>query len=496
MITPPTRRALTRRAAGLALLAAVAAGSLGPTVSAAARPDDPDPGTARARTAAWFTQVSRQGGVVPGSYVVGLAQTTASTLQASQTLSASAAAEATALGATVTHVFGHALAGYAARLTPDQAARLSADPKVAYVAPDVLSGPDADQLTPPSWGLDRVDQDDLPLDGKYRYDPHPGAGVTAFVVDSGIHAAHLDFGGRVRPGFTAVPDGRGTDDCSGHGTHVAGTIGGSGFGVAKGVNLVPVRVAGCDGFGSSSRIVAGVDWVVREKQAGRIPGPAVINMSMGHRVRWWEYNFPQEDALNRAIDAGIPVVISAGNDGSDACGHSPGRIERALTIGATTPSDARWPSSNRGSCVDLFAPGMGIRSASATSTTESRVLSGTSMAAPHVTGALARLIEEYGPDQPGVLGSSLKRQATAGRLSDLGAGSPNLLVRVARPRYALTPHVLGLSCAVASAEMRAAGLLPRCTGAGTWVSRQSVPPGATVPLGTAVTLTLRSGPIP
>jgi subtilisin family serine protease len=394
------------------------------------------------------------------------------------------------------------LNGYSARLTGKQLAAVRKDRDVDYVAPDVIFTPDDIQTPTPSWGLDRIDQAALPLDGQYHFSPNPGAGVTAYVIDSGVRGSHAQFAGRLLPGFSAIADGRGTNDCHGHGTHVAGTLGGAGFGVAKAVNIVPVRIAGCDGKATSSSVVAGIDWMIRDRaQRG---GKAVANFSYGHRIRWYELRFPQESAVRRAVANGITFVISAGNDNADACGYSPARVREALTIGATDATDARagWtvgePYSNYGDCLDLFAPGHLIASAGHTGDTQQATKSGTSMAAPHVAGAAARFLAENPTADPSIVAASLKSLATPGVVGNAGSRSLNRLLRVTVPVPATSqvPAVVGVSCAVASAEVREVGLVPLCVGSGSWVGAQAPQAGAMVPRGTTVRLSMMSGPIP
>jgi subtilisin family serine protease len=285
-------------------------------------------------------------------------------------------------------------------------------------------------------------------------------------------------------------------DCNGDGTHVAATIGGNTLGVAKGVTIVPVRVAGCSGTATASNTVSGIDWILRERAAGRFPGSAVINLSMGHRVKWYEITFPIEDALASAMNAGITVTLSAGNSDASACGFSPARMTQPLTVAATDRSDVRATYSNYGTCVDLFAPGTSIVSAGNSSDTAQATKSGTSMAAPHVAGAVARYLEEHPGEQPGIVGGSIMRMATAAVVANAGTGSPNRLLRVNRVGFVEVPDVLGLSCTLASGEIRAAGLVPQCTGTGTWVKEQSPFAGSMVAAGSTVRLTLESGPVP
>ncbi len=271
----------------------------------------------------------------------------------------------------------------------------------------------------PSWGLDRIDAEDDPLDGRYRF-VSTGAGVRVYVIDTGIRSDHADLAGRVIPGWSAIEDGRGTEDCNGHGTHVAGTVAGSAFGVAKDARVVAVRVLDCNGAGFASSVVSGISWVI----ANHPGGPGVINMSLGG---------PANSAIDRAVaDAaarGLTVVVAAGNEGGDACAVSPARSSSAVTIGATTSRDARASYSNFGPCVDMFAPGSGITSAWHTGSGASATLSGTSMAAPHVAGIAARLLQAEPGAGPARVTSLLTGSATSGAVGDDG-GSTNLLLNL------------------------------------------------------------------
>ena len=271
----------------------------------------------------------------------------------------------------------------------------------------------------PSWGLDRIDAVDESLDGSYRF-VSTGAGVRVYVIDTGVRADHADLAGRVVPGWSAIEDDRGSEDCNGHGTHVAGTVAGSSFGVAKGATVVAVRVLDCNGSGFASSVVSGLSWVI----ANHPGGPGVINMSIGG---------PANSAVDRAVDdataRGLTVVTAAGNNAGDACDVSPARAASAVTTGATTSSDVRAGYSNVGGCVDLFVPGSGITSAWHTSSGASATLSGTSMAAPHVAGIAARLLQAEPSAGPSRITSLLTGSATTDTVND-PAGSPNLLANL------------------------------------------------------------------
>jgi serine protease len=309
-------------------------------------------------------------------------------------------------------------------MSETDARALANDPMVAYVEEDGIVRINADQATGNAlYGLDRLDQVNLPLDGRYR-SVNDGAGVTAFIVDTGIRATHQDFGNRVNVGlgFTAINDGQGTNDCNIHGTHVAGTVGGSTHGVAKAVSLVPVRVLGCDGSGSNSGVIAGVNHVART--AATLSGPSVANMSLGGGV-----SNALDQAVDRAVQAGVVFAVAAGNENQNACNSSPARASSAITVGATDRNDNRANFSNFGTCVDVFGPGVGILSASNASNTATATLSGTSMATPHVAGVAALYLASG--KSAAETNAALIADASVDKVRD-PQGSPNRLAFVGK----------------------------------------------------------------
>ncbi len=320
-------------------------------------------------------------------------------------------------------MYEHSLRGFAARMAEEQARALASHPEVAYVEEDGEVTTEEIQWNPPSWGLDRIDERDRPLEGAYTYSPS-GSGVNVYVIDTGIRTSHWEFGGRAVGSFTAVFDGWGAEDCNGHGTHVAGTVGGSTYGVAKNVTLHAVRVLGCSGSGSTSGVISGVDWVT-----ANYAWPAVANMSLGGGA-----STAMDQAVNNSVAAGVFYAVAAGNNGANACNYSPARAANAYTVGATTSGDVRASYSNYGSCVNIFAPGSSITSAWYGWDGDSSTISGTSMASPHVAGAAALYLESsaywgwYPDSSPWGVASALTNNATSGRLFSIGSGSPNRLL--------------------------------------------------------------------
>ncbi|MBM7075908.1 S8 family peptidase [Micromonospora humida] len=320
-------------------------------------------------------------------------------------------------GGNVADVYSAALTGFSAKMSASQARRLAADPSVAYVEQDRVMTVQATQTNPPSWGLDRIDQRNLPLNSSYTY-PTTATNVRAYIIDTGIRTTHTDFGGRATWGTNAV-DSNNTD-CNGHGTHVAGTVGGTKYGVAKGVQLVAVKVLNCRGRGSTTAVVNGINWVTANAVK-----PAVANMSLGGGA-----STAIDNAVASSISSGITYALAAGNSSADACSSSPARVASAITVGATTNTDARASYSNYGTCVDLFAPGSRITSAWNTNDSATNTIDGTSMASPHVAGAAALVLSANPSYTPAQVASSLTSSATPNVVTSPGSGSPNRLLYV------------------------------------------------------------------
>jgi subtilisin family serine protease len=339
---------------------------------------------------------------------------------------------ATSYGGTVLHTYRKALNGFVLRAGEAEARRLAADPNVAAVEPDgIVYGAEARYY--PLWHLDLVDQRSSVLDDLYVYPDSAGAGVTAYVMDTGVRTTHSQFGGRASVGVDTVEDGWNGQDChtEGHGTHVAGTVGGATFGIANRVNLVAVRVLGCNNQGLTSEIIAGIDWVTQNGVK-----PAVVNMSLGGGR-----STAMDTAVTNSINAGYTYVASAGNWNADACNYSPAAVPAVITVAASNSINERatgWggtqPGSNYGTCVDLFAPGQEIRSAHNATDSAVRVLRGTSMASPHVAGAAALLLAEQPALTPAQVHAALVGSATLNAIAPATlSGSPNRLLYVEHP---------------------------------------------------------------
>lgn len=345
------------------------------------------------------------------------------TLQPGTDPAAAARSLVTNRGGQVTALFSSAVDGFAATLTSSLLTLLRGDARVRSVELEKTFRATATQTPTPSWGLDRIDQRSLPLNRAYTY-LRTGARAHVYVVDTGIQVGHPDFGGRAINGIDTVDGDRTSQDCNGHGTHVAGTAGGARYGVAKRVRLIGVRVLDCAGSGETSQVVAGLDWVVRHHAAGQ---PAVVNMSLSGPL-----SAALDTAVRRVIADGVSVVVAAGNANADACKSSPARVPGVLTVAASDRTDARATFSNWGTCVDLFAPGVDITSDWRGSTT--RTISGTSMATPHVVGAAALYLDAYPGASPAsvhsaIVGASTKNKVTGTAEKCLllfcSAGTPN-----------------------------------------------------------------------
>ena len=371
---------------------------------------------------------SQVGDVIPGRYIVQFTSRTAS------------AVAAASLAENISAFFTNSVNGFVADLSPEEVAGLQANPNVVEIEPDRVVGVDTDQAGAP-WGLDRIDQRFNPRDGKYTY-TNTGEAVTAYIIDTGILSTHTEFTGRVRSGFTAISDGAGSNDCHGHGTHVAGTVAGTTYGVAKTAQLVPIRVLSCSGSGSTSGVIAGIEWAITNHVAGT---PAVANMSLGGG-----FSTTLNAAIARAVADGITMVVAAGNDNANACGVSPASAPLAITVGATGSTDLRASFSNFGSCVDVFAPGVSITSSYIRSTTDRTSMSGTSMASPHVAGVVALYLQSNPSASPAAVTSTLMAAATPNVVVDPGVASPNRLIYSGSfaPAPATTPSAPTIATAV------------------------------------------------
>ncbi|MDR6220581.1 S8 family peptidase [Deinococcus soli (ex Cha et al. 2016)] len=352
---------------------------------------------------------------IPGQYIVVFSDGAAADLSSQSASGLISSLGLDPQGVQVQQVYGAALNGFAAKLSTQNLAKLQADKRVKYIEQDAKMHMSATQ-TGATWGLDRVDQRNLPLDGSYTY-TSTASGVKVYIIDTGINTAHTNFGGRAIWGTNTTGDGN-NSDCQGHGTHVAGTVGSATWGVAKGATLVAVKVLGCDGSGTNSGVIAGVNWAVTNKGTAA----AVANMSLGGGA-----SQAVDDAVNSAASKNLIMAVAAGNENQNACNVSPARAASAITVGSTTNTDARSSFSNYGSCVDLFAPGSNITSTWIGSTTATNTISGTSMATPHVAGAAALLIAAGNTTNSAVT-SAMINNTTPNKVTGAGTGSPNRLL--------------------------------------------------------------------
>jgi subtilisin family serine protease len=349
---------------------------------------------------------------IPDSYIVVLSD------GAAGTVGSRASKLAGRYGGAVADVYTRALPGFSATMSPAAARRLAADPAVAYVEQNQVVTVAGTQSNA-TWGIDRIDQRDRPLSTTYTY-PTTAPGVHAYIIDTGILTTHSQFGGRATSGYDFVNNDTNATDCNGHGTHVAGTVGGSTYGVAKEVQLVGVRVLGCSGSGTTAGVIAGVNWVTANAVK-----PAVANMSLGGGA-----SSSLDSAISASVASGVTYGVAAGNSNSNACNTSPARVASAITVGATTSTDARASYSSYGTCLDIFAPGSSITSAWHSSTTATNTISGTSMATPHVVGAAALVLGTNPAYTPAQVSSALTDNATLNAVTNPGTNSANRLLFV------------------------------------------------------------------
>lgn len=391
-------------------------------------------------------------------------------------------------GNDITYVYRKALNGFAGTLTADALTSLLGNPDVSRIEFDGVATTLATQSNP-VWGLDRIDQRTRTLDGAYTYTT-TGSGVHSYIIDTGIRATHSEFTGRLGAGYTAISDGRGTADCNGHGTHVAGTVGGTSYGVAKRTTLHAVRVLDCTGSGSWSGVIAGIDWVARNAVK-----PAVANMSLGGGA-----NASVDDAVRKTVASGISVAVAAGNSGVDACNSSPARVAEAVTVGATDSRDTKPSWSNYGSCLNILAPGVSIKSAGHGGDTATATMDGTSMASPHVAGVLARYLQAYPTAPPSSAKTAIQNMATTNVVSSAGTGSPNRLLYMSdgttapsnyAPQATFTYSCSGLTCSFNDTSTDADGsIASRTWNFGDGTTSTATAPAKTYAAGGTFTVTL------
>lgn len=395
-----------RRRISVSIAAAVAAGAIGAAIALPAHANE---------VAAQGTIIGASSAeAIEGSYIV--------TLKQGQMTAGSADAKSlmSKYDGKVTETYQAALNGYAAELDASEARKLAADPAVDQVFANQKISLNAEQASPPSWGLDRIDQPNLPLDDSYTYPDSAGSGATVYVIDTGVHVTHEDFGGRAVHGYDAVDGDDDASDGNGHGTHVASTAAGEAYGVAKDADIVAVRVLDDNGSGTTAGVIAGVDWVTENAD-----GASVANMSLGGGV-----DQALDQAVANSIDSGVSYAVAAGNSNADAANFSPARVDTAITVGATDDDDSRASYSNYGSAVNIFAPGSNITAAWHTGDSATNTISGTSMASPHVAGVVALYLSDNPGASPADVSSAVEAAGTDGVVGNPGTGSPNLLLHV------------------------------------------------------------------